>query len=111
MKSDIRISCNTEIPQPTDNFDVNKPHKSVRIKERSTFQFKWIRLDFTVTQMQLEGRVNSNLEYEVEIEISDMKYVVSNMDKTEDFKSIIRRYLQNVFGITKMMMECGNEIE
>lgn len=60
--------------------------------------------------MQLEGRVNNNLEYEVEIEISDMQHLVANIDNPGNFQSIIRRYLQNVFGFTKMMMDCGNEI-
>lgn len=54
MKSDIRMSLNTEVPH--DNSQGQKMPKSLdikttRIKERTSFDFQWLRLDFTVTQM------------------------------------------------------------
>ena len=36
MRSDLRVSFNTETPVPA---VVRKPHKSMRIKERTTFEF------------------------------------------------------------------------
>jgi len=52
IRSDLRISCNTETPA---QFDPNLKVKSERVKERTTFTFQWMRLDFTVARLQLPG--------------------------------------------------------
>ena len=104
LKADIRISCNTETPCQV---DTSKPQKTVRIKERTTFVFQWMRLDFTVAQLQQ----NSNLDYEVELEISDMHHLLQNQNQPELFKGIIRRFLQNVFSLANLMIIASKEID
>lgn len=39
LKSDLRISCNTEVPV---QWNPNQPVKSERIKERTSFKFQWL---------------------------------------------------------------------
>lgn len=48
LRSDLRISCNSEVPA---SINLHSKQKSSRIKERTTFTFQWMRLDFTVAQM------------------------------------------------------------
>lgn len=57
FQSDIRVSFNTEVPLIVGKpFDSEQPIKSTRIKERTSFKLNWLRLDFTVTQMQIFGK-------------------------------------------------------
>ena len=63
-----------QVPRP-DNPDMNKV--TIRQKERSSFEFQWLRLDMTVTSMTTTNRVSpSDLSYEVELEISKMDYLL-----------------------------------
>ena len=48
LRSDIRISCNTERPA---EYSPELKIKTERIKERTSFKFQWLQLDFTVAQM------------------------------------------------------------
>jgi hypothetical protein len=75
MRSDFRVSMNTETPVAA---VVRKPHKSMRVKERTTFEFQWMRIDFTVVQLHTDGRENPNarLDYECEVEIADVNYLI-----------------------------------
>ena len=51
-----------------------------RIKERTSFQFTWMRVDMTVTAMTQANRQRQmspdDLNYEVELEISDVNYLI-----------------------------------
>ena len=74
--SDLRFSCSSEmqVPRP-ENPDMNKV--TIRQKERSSFEFQWLRLDMTVTSMTTTNRVSpSDFSYEVELEISKMDYLL-----------------------------------
>ena len=63
-----------QVPRP-DNPDMNKV--TIRQKERSSFEFQWLRLDMTVTSMTTTNRVSpSDFSYEVELEISKMDYLL-----------------------------------
>lgn len=73
--------------------------------------FQYMRLDFTVAQMQIEGRPNGRLEYEVELEIADIKYVAANLQQPDHFKGIVRRYLQNAFSLPRLMFSCRKTID
>jgi hypothetical protein len=45
--SDIRLSCNKE--NPISMSVAGKPRHNERLKSRSSFDFNWMRLDFTIT--------------------------------------------------------------
>ena len=54
--------------------------KSTRIKERTSFEFQWLKLDFTVTQMTIQNKETGPLEYEVELEVRDMAHLQRNVE-------------------------------
>ena len=48
--SDIRISCSSEVHvERPDKNHVNQNKVTTREKERSSFEFQWLRVDMTVT--------------------------------------------------------------
>ena len=105
MSADLRISCSTEtaskVPQ-------NQRVKLTRIKERTSFKFNWMRLDMTVTQSSNKGK--SELDYEVELEICDVNYLMGYVGDEIAFRSIIRRFLQNAAMLTKFLAHGRREL-
>ena len=72
MGSDLRISCSSEIKANLPDSTKVKVNQT-RIKERTSFQFNWMRLDMTVTSATNNKTGGKpELNYEVELEISDI---------------------------------------
>ena len=70
-----------------------------------------MKLDFTISQMQLSSGSLGQLEYEIELEISDIMYLQNNIANPELFHGIVRRFLQNTFSLTHLMYRCTRDID
>ena len=69
----------------------------MRIKERTSFKIAWMRIDLTAVQTY-EGnnaQPNQSLEYEIEMEICDPKYLITNLRDAIVFKKIVRKFIIN----------------
>lgn len=60
----------------------------------------------TVTQMTTPGSRVAEFSYEVECEISKIDYLLQNAGDELRFRSIVRRYLQNVASLTHLLADC-----
>jgi hypothetical protein len=110
FKSDIRISCNSEVPR---EWNPAKSAKTTREKERSTFILAdYLRLDFTVVKMMVEGKnPHTKFEYEVEVELADLRYLVTNINNYELCKGFVRRFLQNTASLTNLMYVAAADLD
>lgn len=110
FKCDIRISCNSEVPR---EFDPTKREKTTREKERTTFVLSdYLRLDFTVVKMHVEGKnPHTKFDYEVELELADLRYLVSNLQNYDLCKGFVRRFLQNTASLTNLMFIAAKDID
>jgi len=62
-----------EAARPTST-DINRV--TIRQKERTSFDFQWLRLDMTVTNMTTQNVSQSDFSYEIELEISKIDYLI-----------------------------------
>jgi len=74
---------------------------------------EYLRLDFTVIKMQVQGgnQHSTKLEYEVELELADLTYLVKNLNNFELCKGFVRRFLQNTASITNLMHLAAKDID
>ena len=113
FSSDVRISCSTENPAAIPQNPSSTYVTQERIKERYSFQFTWMRIDFTVTQTNvIRGNpVPNNLSYETELEISDVSWLQEFITNRQAFIGLIRRFVQNAASLTRLLSLCQTEIK
>lgn len=62
-------------------------------------------IDFTKTVMTTKPGMDS-WSYEVELEIKDIKHLIAFSGDPQQFRSLIRRFLQNAASLTNLMDHC-----
>ena len=111
--ADLRFSCSSETqaqsPGPSSKKGSNK-EPTVREKERTSFDFTWMRLDMTVTRMTAGGgrgrshqKSGDQFSYEVELEVSKIDWLLQFVNDEQRFRSVVRRFLQNAASLTRLM--------
>lgn len=110
FKCDIRVSCNSEVER---KFNPEAKPKTTREKERTTFMLSdYLRLDFTVVKMQVANNTqHMKLDYEVELELADLTYLVKNLQNYELCKGFVRRFMQNTASLTNLMFLAARDID
>ena len=73
-----------------------------RFKDRFKYKFQHLVFDLTHTKT-LRGQDFIDPSFEVEVEIADMNHLTENMKDFGIFNKLIRRYLQNLAALTKII--------
>mmetsp|Transcript_1815 Transcript_1815/g.1602 ORF Transcript_1815/g.1602 Transcript_1815/m.1602 type:complete len:123 (+) Transcript_1815:653-1021(+) len=81
--------------------------KNTRHKRRRTFQFKWIKFEFTETIDESFDGTKSLPTYEIELEICDTKFF--NQVDFSTYLRLVERFIQNINSIITTLKE-GEEI-
>ena len=79
--TDLRISCSSEVNATLPTGKGAAIVKSERIKERTSFDFQWMRLDMTVTKSDKENQLN----YEVELEVKGIEFWIQHARNEQVF--------------------------
>ena len=77
----------------------HSPVVQTRIKERTSFQIGWTRIDLTV----VDSAGNGQYDYEVELEIADTAHVMSFAQDPINMKKLMRKFLLNQVCIASMV--------
>ena len=101
LGSDLRLSINFE--QHFKNLD-DSPITQTRVKERTSFQIGWTRIDLTVVD------TNGNWEYEVELEIADTNHIISFANDPLNMKKKMRKFLLNQVAIAGMIQQVNHRL-
>lgn len=62
--------------------------------------------------MMVEGKnPHTKFEYEVEVELADLRYLVTNINNYELCKGFVRRFLQNTASLTNLMYVAAADLD
>ena len=95
MGNDFRVTCCKEMPSEVD--EENDVVKMTRQKFRTSYRFRFYRIDFTIAQCSYE---KGKLTYEIEIEI-DKDRIQNFLNEThfDQLTAVLERFIQNVVNL------------
>lgn len=92
FSNDFRITCSREMPTDISEDDVEEMQRK---KFRTSYEFSFYRVDFTITTTSKTGF--SVPVYEIEIELSQLKTFLANQPiNFEALKTLLERFIQNI---------------
>ena len=88
--TDVRITVNFENKRKYEEVkNMAFKQENIRFKKRTSFQIGWMRIDAT------EVQTGPQIEYECELEITDINFLLKHYMDKMSFRSCIRKYLLN----------------